>query len=145
MYTLIFVSVVTFSKPGISKLFKLFSFLMFDFETQGHKFILYDTPWIWLYACCMLSIDVNSNIFEVMDLKENKYSTTTTYVKCLEPIEKTHLSETIIFKVSCHIYRIYFFLVPRPRAPLGFRGLNSKLNKTADCVYAAYSLCVILS
>ena len=46
--------------------------LTVDLETQGHTHSLYDLSYLRLYTCCRLDLGVDSNIFEVEDIKNVK-------------------------------------------------------------------------
>ena len=47
---------------------------MFDFGTQGHTHSLYDLSQLRLYAYCRPDLGVDSNIYNVEDLRKPKIS-----------------------------------------------------------------------
>ena len=66
--------------------------LTFDLETQGHTHSLYDLSYLRLYTSYRLDLGVDSNIFEVADVKY---------------VEKNHVTLTVDLETQGHTHSLY--------------------------------------
>ena len=82
--------------------------LSVDLETQGHTLFSYDLAYLRLYACYLLNLGVESNIFKVEDLRKSIFGHLTLIFDLDFQGHTTFLQIYIIFKVSHNRYIIYF-------------------------------------
>ena len=59
-----------FEVEDIKNVLKNHVTLTVDLGTQGHTHSLYDLSYLHLYTCCRLDLGVDSNIYNVKDLRK---------------------------------------------------------------------------
>ena len=82
--------------------------LTFDLETQGYTHFSHDLAYLRLYAGYWLDLGVDSNIFNVEDLRKSKIDHLTLKVNLYFQGQTSFSEIYIIFKVIRHSYIIYF-------------------------------------
>ena len=128
--TVIFVSILTFSRSRISKMLKTNHVtLTVDLETQGHTHFSYDLAYLRLYACYWLDLGVDSNILKVEDLRKSIFGYLTLMFDLDFQGQTTFFQIYIIFKVSHHRYIIYFWFFEF--LDLDYVKINTKIKSVA--------------
>ena len=91
---------------------------------------LYDLAYLRLYACYWLDLGVDSNIFNIKDLRKSKFGYLALMVD-LENKGQTNVVETYFFKVSHYSCIIYFRFVEF--LDLDYVKINTKI-KSVVCI-----------
>ena len=128
----ILVSISTFSRSKISKIIKTNMWpYRLTLNLKVIHFFSYDLAYLWLYACYLLDLGVESNILKVEDLRKSISGYLTLMFDLDFQGQTTFLQIYIIFKVSHYRYIIYLWFFEF--SDLDYVKINTEI-KSAACI-----------